>query len=183
MIGSWALLFGGHFDGKWKKPPTDGELTLAWLGGARPLNESIEAANYKRFLCVQPNSGISSRSEDPWLSCVENKVQHTQLVTDFVSAQNFERNDQRVRQQVAVYCAVEDLGGTIVGAASKERIALVVTDGANAILVIAHDLVWLDGQVKVKPANLLVITADDEIVATGMHIHGADPLDARLECF
>ena len=46
---------------------------------------------------------------------------------------------------------------------------------------VPEDLVWLVAQLEVEPAQLLVVPADDEVVAERVDVHARDPSDAGLE--
>lgn len=41
-------------------------------------------------------------------------------------------------------------------------------------------LVWLGSHVHIKPVDLFVVGADDEVVTAGVHIDGGDPFGAGL---
>ena len=48
---------------------------------------------------------------------------------------------------------------------------------------VPEDLVWLVAQLEVEPAQLLVVPADDEVVARRVDVHGRDPADAGRQRF
>ena len=48
---------------------------------------------------------------------------------------------------------------------------------------VPEDLVRLVAQLEVEPAQLLVVPADDEVVARRVDVHGRDPADAGRQRF
>lgn len=63
-----------------------------------------EAADgmFSSFLGEETDRSVRSRGEDPGLSGVKGHVQNTQVMSDAVTLQDFNRNDQRILQQVTV---------------------------------------------------------------------------------
>lgn len=57
---------------------------------------------FSLFLGEETDRSIRSRGENPGLGGVKGHVQNTQVLSDAVSLQDFNWNDQRILQQVAV---------------------------------------------------------------------------------
>ena len=46
---------------------------------------------------------------------------------------------------------------------------------------IPKNFVWLVAEVEIEPAELPIISADDDMVPRGMYVHAGDPFDTRHE--
>lgn len=112
---------------------------------------------------------------------MESNVENSQVVYDFVAAQNLERYDERVGHEVIVYGAVEYLYGSIVRGSGKEGILGVILDGANRVCVVAKGLVWLGRIVEIEPIDTLIVGTNDDVVSRWVDVHGRDPLHAGNE--
>jgi len=55
--------------------------------------------------------------------------------------------------------------------------------GPNSTSMVPQDFVRFCAQFQIKPAELAVVAADNEMITRGMYIHGGDPLDPRHQGF
>lgn len=114
------------------------------------------------------------------------EVEDTESVCDPVATQDLEGYDERVLHEIAVDCAVEDMDGTVVGRRGEQGIGGVVSDGPERLGVVSRrvstdlrcecsnapqSFVWLGAEVKVEPTQLLIVTANDQIVTERVNIH------------
>ena len=146
----------------------------------------------------QPDLAVRSTADQPWLLGMPSDVQHSQTLCYSVSAQNLERDDERVLHQVGVDRCVEDLNRAVVTGRGEEGKCGVESNAAERAGVVSgcqlprpqtiyrrlsspQGLVWLGRQVQVEPAELLVVTSDQHVVSSRMNIQTTDPLHSRLQ--
>jgi hypothetical protein len=68
-----------------------------------------------------------------------------------VTAENLERNDAGVTEQIARHAAVEYLKGAIIAGIGEQRMVWVISDSTNGFAVVAECLVRARRQVDVVP--------------------------------
>ena len=96
--------------------------------------------------------------------------------------EHLERHDGRVLHQIAHDLAVEDLQTAVVAGVREQRVpALVVRDRPDGRRVEPQRLVRLGAQLEVVPEQALVVGADEQVVAAGVHVDAGDPLGAGLQ--
>ena len=54
-------------------------------------------------------------------------------------------------------------------------------DPANGLLVISQRFEWSGGEIEIEPGESAVVGSNNNVVSGRMHVHGGDPLDARLQ--
>ena len=67
-------------------------------------------------------------------------------------------------------------GRTIVRSRCKERVALVVCYGTDALAVMPQCLIGLGRQVQIEPKEPAVISSDEDVITAWMNGNGRDPL-------
>lgn len=113
-----------------------------------------------------------------------------------MAAQDLERDNKRVLHEVGVDRRVEDLDRAVVTGRGEQGEGGVECDAAersSVVSAISYDfaasappyspqsLVRLGRQVQVEPAELLVVTSNQDVVSTRMYVQTTDPLHTRLQ--
>jgi len=112
------------------------------------------------------NGSITTSGEDPRLRRMEDTVGDAIALSDGVTLQDVDRDDQSVLEQVVVDHAVEDVDHSIVGCRSEQRVSLVVGHVVDRLLVVAKRAVGLHREVQVEPVHSSVVATEDDVVST-----------------
>ena len=138
---------------------------------------------------------IGSSAYKPWLPIHPLDLQHAKPITNIMSTKNLQRNDQRISHEIVVYPAVEDLDGAVVRRRGEEGICWMeverpngpgmVAGNTNAVIQLLllqiqsryapHNLVRLFAQLQIEPAQLSVVSTNNDMVPRRMNIHGRYP--------
>ena len=113
----------------------------------------------------EPDDLVGPRAEDPGLRRMEARVHHADVVHGFVCLQDLDGYDQRVRHQVVVYRAVQNVHVSVIGARRKQRIVWMKCHLPNSPFVIFECFVRLISQVKIVPGQPSVVGSHDEVVS------------------
>eukprot|EP00964_Phaeocystis_antarctica_P003746 scaffold2018_cov56-Phaeocystis_antarctica.AAC.2 len=123
---------------------------------------------------------VAAGGEEPRPRGVEGDGHDADVLGGLVAAQDLDRHDERVGHEVVVDAAVVDVHRGVVGGGGEERQGGVVGDAAHGELVRAQGLVRRGGEVHVEPAELLVVGAEDQVVAARV-VHAHVPLRGHEE--
>ena len=74
-----------------------------------------------RLILATPKTtySVCANRSDPRFFWMKFGVQHTQTVDNFMALQYFQRNDQRISDEIRIDCRVEDMNCAVIGSREK----------------------------------------------------------------
>lgn len=90
-------------------------------------------------------------------------------------------DDQGILQKVVENHSIEDINTAVIGATGEERVFGAEVNLADGLVVVFEVFVGCGPHVHVEPDDLLVVGAENEVVALRVDGQRGDPLGSRLE--
>lgn len=126
--------------------------------------------------CERPDLNSNGKKNTPNSADRHPLRTHDTKLVHHVRAQDLERDNERILQQIVVHAAVEHVDGAVVCARCEQGQRLVETDAPHTLCVVAQHFVGQVAAVHVVPTHATVVRARQDVIAARMHGQAAEPL-------
>jgi hypothetical protein len=114
---------------------------------------------------------------------MEGESQCAKLVSHRMTAQDLDRDNQRVPHQVRIDHTMKDVNRPVIRCTSHERVPMMESHGTQGALVVFESLVRRMRQVQIKPNHATVKTPNNQVISTWMDIERRDPTTPRYQAY